>query len=120
MIKELEDIIEGVADRMGLYGDHRQSFTSDIRSRIIDAAPRASDRLPLRGAVALKVLSAWLANPEVFFDEGEEVEMEYYSRMARHAYMVADAFLASTDAPGAPTPMNPKIEEFLNQKRKSK
>lgn len=59
--------------------------------------------LPSRGAVALKVLSAWLSNPEVFWDDGEDSpNADYYTRMAKHAYMAADAFLAVSGdtAPG--------------------
>lgn len=49
-----------------------------------------------RGAVALKVLSAWLSNPEVFWDDGKgPPELEYYSRMCIQAYMIADVFLAA-------------------------
>ena len=57
------------------------------------------EQLPLRGRLAARFMAAWLSNPEVFFDEGEDVEPEYYARMAQTAYRVADVFLAAA-APG--------------------
>ncbi len=53
------------------------------------------ERLSLRDRVALDVMLRWLGNPEVFWDDGEgPIDPEYYTRMAKHAYEVADAFLS--------------------------
>lgn len=111
MIEELEDIVEGIAADLGVYGAEKRSvFVSNLTSRIRDAVAlpaRSGGDLSPRGAVALKVLTAWLSNPEVFWDDPEcpEPDADYYTRMAKHAYMAADAFLSA----GASAPENPAL-----------
>lgn len=59
--------------------------------------------LPLRDAVALKILCAWLTNPEVFWDNDEIDHAPNYEQMSKNALMAADAFLsAAQSAPGHP------------------
>ncbi len=101
MIEELDDIVEEIANDLSIYGETRSVFTSSLAIRIREAtkAPLSSGGVYARDRLAAGFMAAWLSNPEVFFDEGEDVEPEYYARMAKSAYIAADAFLAQS-APG--------------------
>ncbi len=109
MIEELDDIVEEVANYAGIYGEDRSVFVSNLTDRIRDAValPVQPKSTQDRGAVALDIMCAWLGNPEVFWDDGEgsDPESEYYARIAKHAFVAADAFLSLRD-PGSTASSN--------------
>ncbi len=113
MIEELDDIVEEIANYAGIYGEDRSGFTCDLANRIMDAValPAQPTDTSVRERIALDIMCAWLGNPEVFWDDGEgsDPESEYYARIAKHAFVAADAFLSLRD-PGS-TASSDRLED---------
>jgi hypothetical protein len=60
-------------------------------------------------------MCSWLSNPEVFWDNEEMDVLDNYKKMAEHAYIAADAFLAQ-GAPG----VDGKETNVVGTRRKEK